>query len=146
MAREFSLEKTRNIGIMAHVDAGKTTTTERILYYTGKIHKLGETHEGASQMDWMEQEQERGITITFVATTAQWDNHRVNIIDTPGILTHLQIDHLTITLHQIIDVQIIVTITIQAIRKMIKHLLQQHLEHSKLQKKLKNMQKQKLLV
>ncbi|KXT63821.1 elongation factor G [Streptococcus sp. DD04] len=84
MAREFSLEKTRNIGIMAHVDAGKTTTTERILYYTGKIHKLGETHEGASQMDWMEQEQERGITITSAATTAQWDNHRVNIIDTPG--------------------------------------------------------------
>ena len=84
MAREFSLEKTRNIGIMAHVDAGKTTTTERILYYTGKIHKIGETHEGASQMDWMEQEQERGITITSAATTAQWDNHRVNIIDTPG--------------------------------------------------------------
>ncbi|HEO6239646.1 TPA: elongation factor G [Streptococcus agalactiae] len=84
MAREFSLEKTRNIGIMAHVDAGKTTTTERILYYTGKIHKIGETHEGASQMDWMEQEQERGITITSAATTAQWDGHRVNIIDTPG--------------------------------------------------------------
>ena len=84
MAREFSLAKTRNIGIMAHVDAGKTTTTERILYYTGKIHKIGETHEGASQMDWMEQEQERGITITSAATTAQWDNHRVNIIDTPG--------------------------------------------------------------
>ena len=72
MAREFSLAKTRNIGIMAHVDAGKTTTTERILYYTGKIHKIGETHEGASQMDWMEQEQERGITITSAATTAQW--------------------------------------------------------------------------
>ena len=84
MAREFSLEKTRNIGIMAHVDAGKTTTTERILYYTGKIHKIGETHEGASQMDWMEQEQERGITITSAATTAQWKNTRVNIIDTPG--------------------------------------------------------------
>ena len=84
MAREFSLEKTRNIGIMAHVDAGKTTTTERILYYTGKIHKIGETHEGASQMDWMEQEQERGITITSAATTAQWNNHRVNIIETPG--------------------------------------------------------------
>ncbi|VJA14679.1 elongation factor G [Streptococcus pneumoniae] len=84
MAREFSLERTRNIGIMAHVDAGKTTTTERILYYTGKIHKIGETHEGASQMDWMEQEQERGITITSAATTAQWNNHRVNIIDTPG--------------------------------------------------------------
>ncbi|CMV36516.1 elongation factor G [Streptococcus pneumoniae] len=84
MAREFSLEKTRNIGIMAHVDAGKTTTTERILYYTGKIHKIGGTHEGASQMDWMEQEQERGITITSAATTAQWNNHRVNIIDTPG--------------------------------------------------------------
>ncbi|WP_020007569.1 elongation factor G [Salinicoccus albus] len=84
MAREFSLERTRNIGIMAHIDAGKTTTTERILYYTGRIHKLGETHEGASQMDWMEQEQERGITITSAATTAQWDDHRVNIIDTPG--------------------------------------------------------------
>ena len=84
MAREFSLENTRNIGIMAHVDAGKTTTTERVLYYTGKIHKIGETHEGASQMDWMEQEQERGITITSAATTAQWKGNRVNIIDTPG--------------------------------------------------------------
>ena len=84
MKREFSLENTRNIGIMAHIDAGKTTTTERILYYTGKIHKIGETHEGASQMDWMEQEQERGITITSAATTAQWKGHRVNIIDTPG--------------------------------------------------------------
>ncbi|MFC4559673.1 elongation factor G [Virgibacillus kekensis] len=84
MAREFSLEKTRNIGIMAHIDAGKTTTTERILFYTGRIHKIGETHEGASQMDWMEQEQERGITITSAATTAQWKGHRINIIDTPG--------------------------------------------------------------
>ena len=84
MGREFSLENTRNIGIMAHIDAGKTTTTERILYYTGKIHKIGETHEGASQMDWMEQEQERGITITSAATTAAWKGHRVNIIDTPG--------------------------------------------------------------
>ena len=84
MAREFSLENTRNIGIMAHIDAGKTTTTERVLSYTGKIHKIGETHEGASQMDWMEQEQERGITITSAATTAQWHGHRVNIIDTPG--------------------------------------------------------------
>lgn len=84
MKREFSLEKTRNIGIMAHIDAGKTTTTERILYYTGKIHKIGETHDGGAQMDWMEQEQERGITITSAATTAQWDNHRINIIDTPG--------------------------------------------------------------
>ncbi|GFH41613.1 elongation factor G [Lactococcus hodotermopsidis] len=84
MAREYSLEKTRNIGIMAHVDAGKTTTTERILYHTGKIHKIGETHDGASQMDWMEQEQERGITITSAATTAFWKNNRVNIIDTPG--------------------------------------------------------------
>ena len=82
--REFSLENTRNIGIMAHIDAGKTTATERILYYTGKIHKIGETHEGASQMDWMEQEQERGITITSAATTAQWKGYRVNIIDTPG--------------------------------------------------------------
>ena len=97
MAREFSLEKTRNIGIMAHIDAGKTTTTERILYYTGKIHKLVETHEGASQMDWMAQEQERGITITSAATTCFWnfpmvqgektpDTHqyKFNIIDTPG--------------------------------------------------------------
>ncbi|MBY7141680.1 elongation factor G [Virgibacillus sp. NKC19-3] len=84
MARDFSLEKTRNIGIMAHIDAGKTTTTERILFYTGRIHKIGETHEGASQMDWMSQEQERGITITSAATTAQWKNHRINIIDTPG--------------------------------------------------------------
>lgn len=84
MTRAFSLKDTRNIGIMAHIDAGKTTATERILYYTGKIHKIGETHEGASQMDWMEQEQERGITITSAATTAQWKNHRINIIDTPG--------------------------------------------------------------
>ncbi|MGM0899270.1 MAG: elongation factor G [Bacillota bacterium] len=84
MPREFSLDHTRNIGIMAHIDAGKTTTTERILYYTGRIHKIGETHEGASQMDWMEQEQERGITITSAATTASWEGHRVNIIDTPG--------------------------------------------------------------
>ena len=84
MAREYSLDKTRNIGIMAHIDAGKTTTTERVLYHTGRIHKTGETHDGASQMDWMEQEQERGITITAAATTAFWKNHRVNIIDTPG--------------------------------------------------------------
>ncbi|MBO8157463.1 MAG: elongation factor G [Bacillaceae bacterium] len=84
MTREFSLDKYRNIGIMAHIDAGKTTTTERILFYTGRIHKIGETHEGASQMDWMEQEQERGITITSAATTAQWKGHRINIIDTPG--------------------------------------------------------------
>ena len=84
MGREFPLAKTRNIGIMAHIDAGKTTTTERILFYTGRVHKIGETHEGASQMDWMEQEQERGITITSAATTAQWKGHRVNIIDTPG--------------------------------------------------------------
>jgi small GTP-binding protein len=75
VGREFPLEKTRNIGIMAHVDAGKTTTTERVLYYTGKIHKIGETHEGASQMDWMAQEQERGITITSAATTAAWKGH-----------------------------------------------------------------------
>jgi len=82
--REFPLEKTRNIGIMAHIDAGKTTTTERILFYTGKIHKIGETHDGGAQMDWMEQEQERGITITSAATTAQRKDYRVNIIDTPG--------------------------------------------------------------
>lgn len=82
--REFPLEKTRNIGIVAHIDAGKTTTTERILYYTGRIHKIGETHDGASQMDWMDQEQERGITITSAATTAEWKDHRINIIDTPG--------------------------------------------------------------
>ena len=84
MPREYSLEKTRNIGIMAHIDAGKTTTTERILYYTGINHKIGETHEGAATMDWMEQEQERGITITSAATTCHWKNHRINIIDTPG--------------------------------------------------------------
>ena len=84
MSRKFPLERTRNIGIMAHIDAGKTTTTERILFYTGKTHKIGETHEGASQMDWMEQEQERGITITSAATTAEWKDHRINIIDTPG--------------------------------------------------------------
>ncbi|MDO4204290.1 MAG: elongation factor G [Selenomonadaceae bacterium] len=84
MAREFSLEKTRNIGIMAHIDAGKTTTTERILFYTGKTHKIGEVHEGAATMDWMVQEQERGITITSAATTCHWKGHRINIIDTPG--------------------------------------------------------------
>ncbi|QQQ86662.1 elongation factor G [Peptacetobacter hiranonis] len=84
MAREFSLENTRNIGIMAHIDAGKTTTTERILFYTGKTHKIGETHEGASQMDWMEQEAERGITITSAATTVTWKGNRINVIDTPG--------------------------------------------------------------
>ena len=84
MARKISLQNTRNIGIMAHIDAGKTTCTERVLYHTGKIHKIGETHDGASQMDWMEQEQERGITITSAATTAYWKGHRFNIIDTPG--------------------------------------------------------------
>ena len=84
MAREYSLERTRNIGIMAHIDAGKTTTTERILYYTGKTHKMGETHDGGATMDWMEQEQERGITITSAATTCFWNNTRINIIDTPG--------------------------------------------------------------
>lgn len=84
MAREFSLENTRNIGIMAHIDAGKTTTTERILFFTGRTHKIGEVHEGAATMDWMEQEQERGITITSAATTAQWKGNRINIIDTPG--------------------------------------------------------------
>ena len=84
MPRKFPLEKTRNIGIMAHIDAGKTTTTERILYYTGRTYKIGEVHEGAATMDWMEQEQERGITITSAATTAEWDGHRINIIDTPG--------------------------------------------------------------
>jgi elongation factor G len=84
MPRKYSLEKTRNIGIMAHIDAGKTTTTERILYYTGRTYKMGEVHEGAATMDWMEQEQERGITITSAATTAEWKGHRINIIDTPG--------------------------------------------------------------
>ena len=84
MARDFSLADTRNIGIMAHIDAGKTTTTERILFYTGKTHKLGETHEGEATMDWMVQEQERGITITSAATTCYWKDHRLNIIDTPG--------------------------------------------------------------
>ncbi len=84
MARQFPLERTRNIGIMAHIDAGKTTTTERILFYTGKVHKMGEVHDGAATMDWMAQEQERGITITSAATTCLWANHRINIIDTPG--------------------------------------------------------------
>src|SRR6058998_2662250 len=84
MPRKFPLDKTRNIGIMAHIDAGKTTTTERILYYTGRTYKIGEVHEGAATMDWMEQEQERGITITSAATTCQWRDHRINIIDTPG--------------------------------------------------------------
>src|SRR5687767_7344824 len=84
MPRKYTLEKTRNIGIMAHIDAGKTTTTERILYYTGRSHKMGEVHEGAATMDWMAQEQERGITITSAATTAEWADHRINIIDTPG--------------------------------------------------------------
>src|SRR4030081_2551930 len=84
MPRTFALEKTRNIGIMAHIDAGKTTTTERILYYTGRTHKIGEVHDGTATMDWMVQEQERGITITSAATTAFWGDYRVNIIDTPG--------------------------------------------------------------
>src|SRR5215216_3221076 len=84
MPRTFPLEKTRNIGIIAHIDAGKTTTTERILYYTGRTHKMGEVHEGAATMDWMAQEQERGITITSAATTAFWRDSRINIIDTPG--------------------------------------------------------------
>src|SRR5260370_10303308 len=84
MAREFPLEKTRNIGIIAHIDAGKTTTTERVLFYTKKIHRIGEVHEGAATMDWMVQEQERGITITSAATTCFWQDHRINIIDTPG--------------------------------------------------------------
>ena len=84
MPRQVSLEMTRNIGIMAHIDAGKTTTTERILFYTGKTHKIGETHDGAATMDWMAQEQERGITITSAATTCFWKDHRINIIDTPG--------------------------------------------------------------
>ena len=82
--RKVSLEKTRNIGIMAHIDAGKTTTTERILFYTGKTHKIGEVHEGAATMDWMAQEQERGITITSACTTCHWKGKKINIIDTPG--------------------------------------------------------------
>src|SRR5450759_1304498 len=84
MPRKFALQNTRNIGIMAHIDAGKTTTTERILYYTGRTYKIGEVHDGAAVMDWMQQEQERGITITAAATTCEWKQHRVNIIDTPG--------------------------------------------------------------
>ena len=84
MPRKVTLENTRNIGIMAHIDAGKTTTTERILFYTGKTHKIGETHEGGATMDWMAQEQERGITITSAATTCFWNDNRINIIDTPG--------------------------------------------------------------
>ncbi len=85
-----TLERTRNIGIMAHIDAGKTTTTERILYYTGRVHRMGEVHEGAATMDWMEQEKERGITITSAATTCYWRDHRVNIIDTPRGMWILQ--------------------------------------------------------
>src|SRR5580765_5973348 len=84
MSRQFALERYRNIGIMAHIDAGKTTLTERVLFYTGRIHRVGEVHEGAATMDWMEQERERGITITSAATTALWRDHRINIIDTPG--------------------------------------------------------------
>ena len=84
MGREYPLDRTRNIGIMAHIDAGKTTTTERILFYTGVSHRIGEVHEGAAQMDWMAQERERGITITSAATTCFWKDHRINIIDTPG--------------------------------------------------------------
>jgi elongation factor G len=84
MSEKYSIDKYRNIGIAAHIDAGKTTTTERILYYTGKAHKIGEVHDGAATMDWMEQEQERGITITSAATTCFWKDHRINIIDTPG--------------------------------------------------------------
>ena len=84
MSKKIDLTTTRNIGIMAHIDAGKTTTTERILFYTGKVHKVGETHDGGATMDWMAQEQERGITITSAATTCFWKDHRINIIDTPG--------------------------------------------------------------
>jgi len=84
MSKRVDISKVRNIGIMAHIDAGKTTTTERILYYTGKVHRLGEVHDGAATMDWMEQEKERGITITSAATTAYWRDHQINIIDTPG--------------------------------------------------------------
>ncbi|MCZ6702893.1 MAG: GTP-binding protein, partial [Ignavibacteria bacterium] len=84
MAKNIAIDKVRNIGIMAHIDAGKTTTTERILYYTGKLHRLGEVHDGAATMDWMEQEKERGITITSAATTCYWNDHKINIIDTPG--------------------------------------------------------------
>lgn len=82
--KRFEIGKVRNIGIMAHIDAGKTTTTERILYYTGKLHRMGEVHDGAATMDWMEQEKERGITITSAATTCYWNDHQINIIDTPG--------------------------------------------------------------
>lgn len=84
MARQFSQQDTRNIGIAAHIDAGKTTTTERILYYTGRVHRMGEVHDGTATMDWMEQERERGITITSAATACEWKDHRINIIDTPG--------------------------------------------------------------
>ena len=84
MAAQVAISKVRNIGIMAHIDAGKTTTTERILYYTGRLHRIGEVHDGAATMDWMEQEKERGITITSAATTTHWRDHQINIIDTPG--------------------------------------------------------------
>src|SRR4030065_2086817 len=93
MARQLSLDKTRNIGIMAHIDAGKTTTTERILYYTGVSYKMGEVHDGTAVMDWMPQEQERGINITAAATTCFWKNHRINIIDTPGHVDfHIEVE------------------------------------------------------
>ena len=84
MKRKFTVEQTRNIGIAAHIDAGKTTTSERILFYAGRLHRMGEVHEGTTTMDWMDQERERGITITSAATACEWDNHRINIIDTPG--------------------------------------------------------------
>jgi elongation factor G len=100
MPRTTALEKTRNIGIMAHIDAGKTTTTERILYYTGINYKIGEVHEGTATMDWMEQEQERGITITSAATTCFWNNHRINIIDTPG---HVDFHCRSRTLARVLD-------------------------------------------
>ena len=93
MPRQYSLENTRNFGIMAHIDAGKTTTSERILFYTGKNYKIGETHDGSATMDWMAQEQERGITITSAATTCFWKDHRINLIDTPGHVDFTELHH-----------------------------------------------------
>ena len=116
MARDYPLERYRNFGIMAHIDAGKTTTTERILFYTGKTHKLGEVHDGAATMDWMVQEQERGITITSAATTAFWDDHRINIIDTPG---HAAFSNMRARGARTTDIAILVEAVFQAICKIL---------------------------
>ncbi len=120
MAKTHPLNKYRNIGIMAHIDAGKTTTTERILYYTGKSHKIGEVHDGAATMDWMEQEQERGITITSAATTCFWREHRINIIDTPG--------HVDFTIEVERSLKVLELYTSQLVSKLFR-ILVQHQQH-----------------